>query len=463
MEFPFLLYNSELYYSALTVSDFLIAKDEIERDMEILLRIISLKSLYNLKLYHRALRYIDKYDYLLDYECIRTIFLKLNHIIDRKSVHLNSLCLRKCLKIEIPEMKLSRESIEKHLEGVIQTSFDRKNCLIESFELDNRNFESLLILKRESLVTENELKMLLSACSEEIREFSFSFLFYNQNCLNSPYFSENVGLRLYNQKNIGDLIFLGMYHLDNYPEESTSLLLYGLSNILQKKFSDCKLIFYDAIKKERSLGLSWLLLGISYSNLREYDCAISSFELSKTFMVGSYKPDYFLALEYHKMSNMNQANVFYLNSLRIKKEPQVLLKYCALLIHFEYYIESLKLLETLRIEEPLRNVHLLLLTYSFLFLGELDKAKTVLEEIDRDWRYYATRGYLSHIQSKIDDATQFYTNALIERGRSWIIEDLMKNAIDLKDIQRDNLVYDYGTSLFEFLDLKSTDISLYEI
>lgn len=463
MDSPFLLYNSELYYSALTVSDFLIVKNEIEKEVEVLLRIIIAKSLYNLKLYHRALRYIDKYDDLLEYECIRTTFLKLNHIIDKKSIHLNSLSLRQCVKIKMPEMKLDRKSIEKHLEGIIQASFDKKNCLVESFEMENRNFESLLVLKRESLLTEEELGALLSSCSQEMREFYESVLFYDQNILNSPYFSENVGLRLYNQKNKNDLIFLGMYHLDNYPTESTSLFLYGLSNILQRKYSDSKIILYDALKKERSFGLSWLLLGISYSNLREYDCAISSFELSKTFMIGSYKPDYFLALEYHKMSNMNQANIFYLNSLRIKREPLVMLKYCALLIHYEYYIESLKLLESLRTKEPLKNIHLLLLTYSFLFLGELEKAKTVLEEIERDWRYYATRGYLSHLQSQVDDATQFYTNALIERGRSWIIEDLMKNAIELKDLQKDNLVYDYGTSLFEFLDLKSTDITLHEI
>ncbi|KRH94737.1 Anaphase-promoting complex (APC), Cdc16 subunit [Pseudoloma neurophilia] len=458
MDLPFLLYNSELYYSALTLTDYILEENEITDNMVILYRIVILKSLFNLKLYHRALKYINKNENLLDYECVRTIFLKLNNFVEKQGLNMDTLDQKNCLTVEMPEMKLNRKSIEKLLEGMIQTGHIRKYSLIEAFENDFRNFEPLLVLKRESLITDEELNNLLDKCDRETQVLFVSVLKYDKKCLIAPFFSENVALKLYNKYNIDNLVYLGMEHLDRYPEESTSFFIYGLANILQKKYFDAKILFYDAIKKERSFGILWILLGLSYSNLREYNCAISSFEFAKQLMVGSYKPDYFLALEYHKMSNMKQANIFYLNSLRIKKEPRVILKYCALLIHFEYYDEALKLLKSLKIDGDLQNIYFLLFTFGLLFTGELQHAKSLLEKAEKDWRYFAIKGYLAHLQSDTNSATKYYTDALIEKGRSWIIEDLIKNAIDCKKTKDGNLVYDYGTSLFEFIDLKSADV-----
>lgn len=445
------------------MSDFLIEQNEIDEECITLYRTIMSLSLFHLKMYHRALRFIDKYQNLLDFEPVRIIFLKLNSLVEPQSPNLAILKSRKSLEIEIPKMKIEKESIETHLEGIIKTANCKKEALVRAFQLDNRNFESLIVLKRESLITEDELKNIIDSSKQELSRTYHMVLFYQKSALNSPFFAENVALKLYNQKNVQGLIFMGMAFLDRYPEESTSLFIYGLANIIQNKFSDAKIIFYEAIKLERTFGPLWIFLGVAYSNLREHDSAKSAFEYAKQLMIGSYKPDFYLALEYHKLSNMNQANAFYLNALRLKRDPHVIIKYCALLIHFEYYSEALKLLQSLKIYEEFKNAHLLLLSYAFLFTGEIEKAKILIEEATKDWRYYATKGYLAHLQSKVDEASEFYTNAIIEKGRSWIIEDLLKNAIELKDNKKDNMVYDYGTSLFEFLDLKSADTALTDI
>lgn len=457
MDLPILLYNSGLFYSALTLADYSVENEQLNEENVIFYRLIVAHSLFRLNLYHRCLRYIEKYEQLLKFTCIRVVFLKLNSLIQVKSNNLDIFKSKEQIQIEIPEGKISNESIELHFQGVINSDHIKKTLLCKAFAADRRNFESLLVLKRECLVTDEELEKMISVCDISIADLYKKVLFYNKRQLHSPFFCENVALSLYNKKTKQDLIFIGMNLLDRYPEESTSLFVYGLANIILKKYSDAKIIFYEAIKKERAFGPLWIFLGMTYSKLREYETAISAFEYSKRLMIGSYKPDFYLALEYHKMSNMNLANKFYLNSLRIKKETRVILQYCSLLINFEFYTEALKLLKSLKMEQLFKNQHLLLLSYGFLFTGEIEKAKVLLEEADKDWKYHATRGYLAHLQSKIEEASEFYTNAIIERGRSWIIEDLLKNAIELKDLKKENLVYDYGSSLFEYLNLKLTD------
>lgn len=458
MDLSVKLFNSELYNSASILADYFLQKNDFDNMQRIKLKIIIVRSFDHLNLHHRAYKYIEKNDYLLNYQCVRRIFYRMNSSIEPKNDYSNLLENKKLDIIRLPDGIIDPQSIELHLKGMTKTSVERKNCLVSSIKLDNSNLESLIVLKRESLLTEADFENLLNELKDEkLRNIFKKIISYDTDPLNVSFFAENVAFKLYNMKMKNQLVFMGMEMIEKYPEESTSFLVFGLSKVLQKRYNDAKITFYEAIKREKTLGILWIFLGIAYSNLREYDNAISSFEFSKQLMIGSFKPDFYLAFEYHKMSNINNANIFYLNSLRIKREPLVIIRYSALLIHFEYYSEAIQILQDVEVRIDDKNIYNLLLAYAFLFTGDLEKANSFLEKSKKDWRYFATKGYIFHLQSYSNEACEFYTNAIVHIGRSWILEDLLKHAIDLKESKAENHIYDYGTNLFESMNLKSLD------
>ncbi|ELQ75268.1 Anaphase-promoting complex (APC), Cdc16 subunit, partial [Trachipleistophora hominis] len=450
-------YNSKLYLSALTMSDFII---HTHKDGDIDLcsyKLISCLSLFELNYHHRTLKFIENNEEILNYHTIRTIYLKLGNILEPKKINLALLQDKRNEDFTLADCRLDKKSIEYYLEAMVKKYVDRKNLLINAVESDNRNLEALMALKREDLVSTEEFSELISAGPEWLTKLYTYIMNYNEEIIVSPFFMEAYAYENYKREVTAQLFDLGVEMIEDFPKCSVSYLVLGYYYLSKKKHGEAKKCFYEAIKYDKQIGNLWLFLGLAYSGLKECENAISCYKQAKQLMIGSYKPDFYLAYEYHKMYNIEQASFFYLRAFKIKPEPVVIVRYATLLIYYEYYVDALKILAKVGSVNEFQNVYNLLVAYAFLFTGDLDRSEMFLDKCKRDWRYLATKGFIKHLRSEIETAADIYMDALVQHGRSWVIEDLLRLTVEIKDVKKDNLAYEYANDLFDSMDLKSLD------
>lgn len=107
---PFVYYNSKLYFSALTLSDFILHSHKRPDDLT-LYKIIICLSLFKLGFFHRALKFIEYNEEILNFHHIRTLYMKLCSSLDSKKFAFKILKDKKSEDFTIIEDRLNKESI----------------------------------------------------------------------------------------------------------------------------------------------------------------------------------------------------------------------------------------------------------------------------------------------------------------------------------------------------------------
>lgn len=228
-----------------------------------------------------------------------------------------------------------------------------------------------------------------------------------------------------------------------YPNSEFSFLTLGLSFLLSSNYSEARRCFYKAVQINNRYGRGWLYLGMAYSGMKECESSISCLNMSQKTMIGSYKPSFYLAVEYHRINNFERASFFYKQALRMSPGIEVQERYIALLIYYEYYTEALSYLATQK-----SNLLGLLRVYCNLFLGKVNEAQKHLSACHPDWRYYATAGFIDHLMNKLDSAADNYSKALLKTHVN-LIEELLGLTVENMSCKQSNNVYDYATDLFD--------------
>ena len=132
--------------------------------------------------------------------------------------------------------------------------------------------------------------------------------------------------------------------------------------------------------------------------------------------------------------------------------------YIRLLIFCESYQEALSYISGIIKSKETRRLNniLLLKSYCYLFLGNLNESKDALEKCRKDYRYFCTKGYIEHLTNNIDLACDFYNKSLLLKNSS-VIEDLMTSATRQN---KENDVYNSCTEIFEYVFISNQDIEI---
>lgn len=182
--------------------------------------------------------------------------------------------------------------------------------MISAIESDNRHLEAYIILRREDLIDSDDFSDLLNLKHEWLKDLYNSIFNYKGTPIFSPFFMEEYSYECYKNQDVSNIFTIGTEMIEDFLKCSTSYLVLGYYHLSKKKYSESRKCFYEAIKYDKNVGNLWLLLGLSYSGLKECENSISCYNQARQFMIGSYKPDFYIGYEYHKMHNIEQANFF---------------------------------------------------------------------------------------------------------------------------------------------------------
>jgi anaphase-promoting complex subunit 6 len=436
--------QEELHWSSLLLSEYVYRTDK-----SITASVLLLRSLYGLSLYDRCVEIIERNTELARIREVRTIYYK------SKSRASNS---TRCIalgpageeKIECQEpVNIRHGSIELYWEALTKEDSRRRDMLVEAYASDTYNLEALATLKREGLMSRKELEKLIETCEDKDMVSVYERVFnpvFDVDFYFLPFYCPWSGLllarRYYGEKKSMELFNLGISMYRLYPTSEHSFASLGLHFLLEENFGEARRCFYRAVQINDKFGTGWLYLGIAYAGMKEGENCISCLNVAIKLMIGSFKPAFYLALQYHRMNNFERASYFYKQALRLNPAMQVQEKYISLLIYYEYYAEALSYLATQK-----SSVLGLLRVYCNLFLGKVAEAQKHLMSCATDWRYYATAGFIDHLMNRLDSAADNYNKALL-RSHVNVVDELLGLAVENITCKQDNNVYDYASDLF---------------
>lgn len=465
-EIPQILMNDEFYFSALILLEYLQTNTKLK-----------LKCLYHLDYKKKLLNIIESNTELLEDFEIKKIYLRIckpSELINIESKRID----------KQSNLHLNQKSVELYLIGKLFKGKHRAEKFVEAFKLDERNFEALVSLYREYLVSEyiiynlidemdsSELKNLYKdiiisqsikfgskdgdseRCLRDIQIQNNDFytsiyksthemsLMRNINFF-SPFFGEVLGRKLLLESKNDDLFRLGVYMVENFDSEISYLVL-GCFYIGSKNYKESKKCFYKALKINDEYGTAWFFLGISYSNLKECENAISSFKKAEKFLIADYKPSLYLAFEYHRMNNYDKAYIYYKQAFDIEKNPEITYRYAAFLIYYQNYDRANELLDLI----PQKLIKSILCAFILYYKKQFSDAYDQLYE--KDWRSFALKGFLLHIMMDQSKASDYYSEALIIHDCT-VIRDLLS----ICNSKYKSSPAEYACDLFEAMDIKN--------
>lgn len=367
-------------------------------------------------------------------------------------------------------VEIKSKSIELFFEAMTKPDVIKKKLLIESFESDNQNLESLFYLLKDDLITKKELKRILEKTSEAIKQIFFDIFFGFEGCkmenlftayrscfyelpFYNPFYIFTYSKDLYHKGKKQLLFNLSFASLKLYPNSIYTYLSLGLYFLLLNDFSEAKKCLLKGAEIEKN-GYLFLYLGICYSGLRECENAVSCFNLSHRILIGSWKPVYYLACEHQKMTNYDRATYYFKEGLKLERNAKIQEKYVSLLVFCEYYEEALSYLASQN-----NPKHFLLRVYCLLFKGKINDSKIFLNQCEKDWKYYATAAYIEHLLNNLEKAADLYSRSLLIHNET-IIEDLMSLVIENQASKTENDVYKYCTELFDNLFSKFVEFDV---
>ncbi|CAD25375.1 COMPONENT OF THE 20S CYCLOSOME/ANAPHASE-PROMOTING COMPLEX [Encephalitozoon cuniculi GB-M1] len=435
----------EMDYSALALSEYVYRREKTNATTMLLL-----KAMYKLSYYERCIETIELNSAMMRIHEARIIYHRCKFLVGKKSKGLlmDAECDEKMVKY--PAAEISKKSVRLLFEGLTKEDVKQKEILLEAYRCDNRNLEALLRMKNESLISKKELLVLIDECKDDLMRGIYLEIFYpsfEPDFCFLPFYSPWYGFKLakqYYKKRKDMLLFnLGVSMVRLYPNSEHSFISLGLFFLMSSNYPEARRCFYKAVQINNKYGRGWLYLGMAYSGMKECESSIACLNIAYKTMIGSYKPSFYLATEYHRMNNFERASFFYKHALGINPSVQVQEKYISLLIYYEYYPEALSYLAAQK-----NSLLGLLRVYCNLFLGKVTEAQKHLSTCQIDWRYHATAGFIDHLLNNLDSAADNYNKALLKAHVN-LIEELLGLAVENMTCKQNNNVYDYATDLFD--------------
>lgn len=435
----------EMNLSALALSEYIYRREKRRTALVLLLR-----SLYRLSCYERCIETIELNGSAMRMHEVRVIYHKSRSAVGRKSkAPLEGFECDEEVEEYVP-VEISRRSIGLLFEAMTKEDTQRREMLLSAYRCDTHNLEALLRMKNESLISRRELVGLIDECVEEPMRKVYGEVFYPcfepDLCLlpfYSPWYGLQLGKRYYKDRKDTLLFNLGVSMVKLYPSSEVSFATLGLFFLMSSNYAEARRCFYKAVQINAEYGRGWMLLGMAYSGMKECESSITCLNMAHKMMVGSYKPSFYLAVEYHRMNNFERASFFYKQALAITPSITVQERYISLLIYYEYYPEAQSYLAAQK-----TGLLGLLRVYCSLFLGKVADAQKYLAVCQPDWRYYATAGFIDHLMNKLDSAADNYSKALLKTHVN-LVEELLGLAVENMACKQTNNVYDYATDLFD--------------
>lgn len=441
--------QEEMCCSSLALSEYVYRKNKTSEGLLLLL-----KSLCKLSYYERCIEIIELDSSITKLHDARIIYYKCKSLVQKETRNI-AISAGSEKAVEYTTLPINQKSVELFFKGLTKEDIKRKEILLEAYECDYHNLEALLRMKGEDLISKKELVKLIEKCEDEhigmvymeilYPNFEVDFYFL-------PFYSPCYGLALgkqhYRFKRSLPLFNLGVAMFKLYPNSEFSFAALGLFFLLSANYSEARRCFYRSVQINSKYGRGWLYLGIAYSGMKECESSISCLNIAHKLMIGSFKPSFYLAVEYHRMNNFERASFFYKQALKMNPSIQVQEKYISLLIYYEYYTEALSYLAAQK-----NDLLGFLRVYCNLFLGKVSEAQKCLSKCPIDWRYYATAGFIDHLMNKLDSAADNYNKALLKTHVN-LIEELLGLAVENMTCKQSNNVYDYATDLFDSMTPK---------
>ncbi|KCZ75901.1 hypothetical protein H311_03111 [Anncaliia algerae PRA109] len=444
-----------LFFSALSLGEYLYNKI---KSIDVLYDIIV--SMYNLNYTGQVIKIFEQKKEIQNIFELRKIYFK---------------CLKKQLIIKLDdnlsdykreqknEIKLKNKSILKLYEN---TSKNKSNNLVEAFQLDNKNLEALILLHKNSLVSQGKIHQLIDSMEEKELIEVYTCIFSEKNYLTniySPLTFFKLAKELYYEKNSDQLFLLGTSLVEGYNQCEYSYFILGMYFLLKNELNDAKACFYQSLKLNDNFGDGWIAYGIVNSTIKECMNAANCFENAYEKMPGSFKPSLYLGYEYHKMNNQELADLWYKKTLEMEVNSVVVQKYSSFLISHDRIDEAMSLLQyknTPLEDKRLQNDDLLnyLKIFCLILKNNLNEAESLLKDTKESWRTYALYGFIRQIQNNLEDSIMNYHESLIRNKKNGFIEDILTHALEVNSDKNINSVMEYSNLLFEALDLKSLGI-----
>lgn len=437
--------DKDMLYASLALSEYMYRRDRAEAALVLLL-----KSMCSLGYHERCIEVIEANSSITRIHDVRVIYYKCKSLVEK-----TARCISISTDSENMEMhsaaSISQKSIELFFKALTREDVKRREMLLEAYGCDHHNLEALLRMKSEDLISKRDLLKLVESCGDEqLREVYAEIFRCAEDC--EPFYSPWRGLSFakqhYKNRKSLPLFNLGVSMFKQYPNSEFSFAVLGLFFLLSLNFAEARRCFYKAVQINSKYGRGWLYLGIAYSGMKECESSISCLNMAHKLMIGSFKPSFYLAVEYHRMNNFERASFFYKQALKISPAIQVQERYISLLIYYEYYTEALSYLAAQK-----DNLLGFLRVYCNLFLGKVSEAQKHLAKCPTDWRYYATAGFIDHLMNKLDSAADNYNRALLKTHVN-LIEELLGLAVENMACKQTNNVYDYATDLFDNMTSK---------
>lgn len=441
--------HSGMDHSALVLSEYVYRREGTETALVLLF-----KSMYRLRYYERCVEMVEGEGSMAEIHDVRIIYYKCKSLVERRTKNI-AVSTESRRVAGHPLFPIRQKSIELLFNGLTKEDIRRKEMLLEAYACDHHNLEALLRMRSEDLGSKREVLRLVEGCEDEqMREVYMEIFcpgletglylpsFY------SPWYGLVLGKQYYRDKKSLPLFNLGVCMFRLYPSSELSFVTLGLFFLLSSNYTEARRCFYKAVQINSRYGRGWLYLGIAYSGMKECESSVSCLNMAHKLMVGSFKPSFYLAVEYHRMNNFERASFFYKQAL--KMDPSILVqeRYISLLIYYEYYTEALSYLAAQK-----NSLLGLLRVYCHLFLGKVSEAQKHLSACPTDWRYYATAGFIDHLMNRLDSAADNYNKALLKTHVN-LVEELLGLAVENMARKQSNNVYDYATDLFDTMTQK---------
>ncbi|EPR79530.1 Tetratricopeptide repeat containing protein [Spraguea lophii 42_110] len=406
-------------------------------------------------------------------------------------------------------LKLNRCSIEKAYKSKLLRHNEIKQEMICAFSLDLRNIECILTLKEFSIIEDEEIYNILLniRCDEnnDLIEFYKNMIFIPKRSFYSPYYGLLLMYSYYYSKDSINLFNLGVKMIEEYPESEISYFVLGNYYLIKNNYKEAKKAFFKSIEIHNNTNNSdtvntrsynnasskyYMALGRAHSGMKECESAVQCYNIANKCKT-SYNPLAHLAFEYHLMNNIEQAKLFYEQSIDVLEEMfninfyieneicnyfrsinytrnNILIKYIDLLITSGKYDKALQFLKkihiTVDIDTDMYISILLLNVYAYIYKKDLEKAYYILTNgltnisngtnntklttlvktnisngtnniklttlVKQCWRYKVTLAYIYHLTGNIFEAVHNYNTALLLNGSKQILEDLLTHALN---------------------------------
>lgn len=454
------LYDSELYNGSLLLSEYIYKNTGCRTSFK-----YCILNLFKLGYYHKIIDILEGVD-LNDYDIRISYYKSLVETETNKKI--KNVPLSSYKKPTISNI-LDNHSIEKFWYALTKKDILKKELLIEAYRLDNKNIECLYFLIKDEMCTDKEFLDLLQLNQEckllsDIFLFPFSITNEIENVsvdvleFYHPFYAFIFSKKLFIEKK--KLLLFNLSHKSYriYMHCTYTYLSLALYFFLIEDYEEAKRILLKSFEFDKRTGLIYMYLGICYSRLRECEKSLNCFNISNRKIVCTWKTYYYLACEYQKMTNFDKAKFYYLEGLNVDRNIMLQEGYISLLIFCESYQEALSYISGIIKSKETRRLNniLLLKSYCYLFLGNLNESKDALEKCRKDYRYFCTKGYIEHLTNNIDLACDFYNKSLLLKNSS-VIEDLMTSATRQN---KENDVYNSCTEIFEYVFISNQDIEI---